>query len=65
MSRQPWSNHQAAAEQVKADKLHALATLSRTRDSELPAVATAAESGFRDVAVVFWNGLFAGIGRIL
>jgi tripartite-type tricarboxylate transporter receptor subunit TctC len=52
-------NHQVAAEQVKAGKLRALATLSRTRDSALPAVPTAAESGFRDVAVEFWNGLFA------
>ena len=53
------ANHQVAAEQVKIGKLRALATLSRTRDSALPAVPTAAESGFRDVAVEFWNGLFA------
>jgi tripartite-type tricarboxylate transporter receptor subunit TctC len=53
------ANYQVAAEQVKIGKLRALATLSRTRDSALPAVPTAAESGFRDVAVEFWNGLFA------
>jgi tripartite-type tricarboxylate transporter receptor subunit TctC len=54
-----WVNYQVAAEHVRAGKLRALATPSRTRTDALPEVPTVAESGYQDVEVEFWNGLFA------
>jgi tripartite-type tricarboxylate transporter receptor subunit TctC len=47
------------AEQLKAGKLHALATGSRTRAEALPDVPTVAASGYEDFDVEQWFGLFA------
>jgi tripartite-type tricarboxylate transporter receptor subunit TctC len=46
-------------EQLKAGKLRALATASRTRIEALPDVPTVAEAGYKDYEVDIWNGLFA------
>ena len=47
------------AEQVKADKLRALATTSPTRIEQLPKVPTVAESGFKDFESEIWFGVMA------
>jgi tripartite-type tricarboxylate transporter receptor subunit TctC len=46
-------------EQLKAGKLRALASASRTRSEPLPDVPTIAESGYKDYEVDFWNGVLA------
>jgi tripartite-type tricarboxylate transporter receptor subunit TctC len=46
-------------EYLKAGKLRALASASRTRSALLPEVPTLAESGYGDVVDEFWNGLLA------
>jgi tripartite-type tricarboxylate transporter receptor subunit TctC len=46
-------------EQLKAGKLHALATASRKRDESLPDVPTVVESGYDDITVDFWQGVVA------
>jgi hypothetical protein len=45
------------SEQLKAGKLRALATASRTRIEPLPDVPTVAESGYEDYEVDVWLGL--------
>jgi len=52
-------NYVAAAEQIKAGKLRALATPSRTRIEPLPDAPTVAESGYKNYEMNVWNGLFA------
>jgi tripartite-type tricarboxylate transporter receptor subunit TctC len=47
------------AEQLKAGKLRALATWSRTRIESLAEVPTVAESGYRDYEMDEWNGVLA------
>ena len=47
------------AEQVKAGKLRSLAVAAQARIESLPNVPTIAESGYRNVAIEVWNGLFA------
>jgi tripartite-type tricarboxylate transporter receptor subunit TctC len=47
------------AEQLKAGKLRALATWSRTRIESLPEVPTIAESGYKDYEMDEWNGVLA------
>ncbi len=46
-------------EQLKAGKLRALASASRTRSEPLPDVPTVAESGYKDYEIDFWNGVLA------
>jgi len=46
-------------EQLRAGKLRALATASRTRSEPLPDVPTIAESGYKDYETDFWNGVVA------
>jgi tripartite-type tricarboxylate transporter receptor subunit TctC len=46
-------------EQLKAGKLRALATGSRTRIAPLPDVPTVVESGYKDYEADFWIGPFA------
>jgi tripartite-type tricarboxylate transporter receptor subunit TctC len=46
-------------EQLKAGRLRALASASRTRSEALPDVPTVAESGYKDFETDFWNGLLA------
>jgi tripartite-type tricarboxylate transporter receptor subunit TctC len=53
------SEYPTVAEQLKAGKLRALASLSRTRIESLPDVPTVAESGYRNLDEVVWYGLFA------
>jgi tripartite-type tricarboxylate transporter receptor subunit TctC len=52
-------DYPAAAGQLQAGKLRALATGSRERVKELPDVATIAEQGFKDYELDIWYGLFA------
>ncbi len=54
-----FGNYTDAAEQLKAGKLHALATAARTRIEPLPEVPTVAESGYQDYEVDVWFGIFA------
>lgn len=49
----------SALAQVKAGKLRALAVTSATRSTSLPNVPTVAESGYRNVDVSTWYGIFA------
>ncbi|CAG9171149.1 tripartite tricarboxylate transporter substrate binding protein [Cupriavidus respiraculi] len=49
----------SALAQIKAGKLRALAVTSAARSSSLPDVPTAAESGYKEVDVSTWYGLFA------
>jgi tripartite-type tricarboxylate transporter receptor subunit TctC len=51
--------YSTVAEQLKAGKLRALATGSRTRIDSLPAVPTVAESGYADYEVDQWLGVLA------
>jgi tripartite-type tricarboxylate transporter receptor subunit TctC len=53
------STSSSAMEQIKAGKLRALATTSRTRAEELPDVPTVAEFGFKDYEADIMNGLVA------
>ena len=54
-----FTDYSTLAQQLKAGKLHALATGSRTRAEALPDVPTVAESGYKDYDVEQWFGLFA------
>lgn len=49
----------SALAQVKAGKLRALAVTSATRSTSLPNVPTVAESGYKNVDVSTWYGIFA------
>ncbi|CAG2135224.1 tripartite tricarboxylate transporter substrate binding protein [Cupriavidus plantarum] len=49
----------SALAQVKAGKLRVLAVTSATRSTSLPNVPTVAESGYKDVDVSTWYGIFA------
>jgi tripartite-type tricarboxylate transporter receptor subunit TctC len=49
----------SAAEQLKAGKLRALATASRSRIEPLPDVPTVAESGYQDYEADTWFGVVA------
>jgi tripartite-type tricarboxylate transporter receptor subunit TctC len=51
------SDYPGAAEQLKAGKLRALATVSRTRVEVLPDVPTVAEFGYRDTEADLWFGV--------
>ena len=52
-------SYSTVSEQLKAGKLRALATVSRTRIEALPEVPTVAESGYKGFEVENWFGLFA------
>jgi tripartite-type tricarboxylate transporter receptor subunit TctC len=52
-------SYPAVAAQVNAGKLRVVATASRTRIEPLPEVPTIAESGYKDIEVDAWFGLFA------
>jgi tripartite-type tricarboxylate transporter receptor subunit TctC len=52
-------SYSTMAEQLKAGKLRALATWSRTRIEPLPEVPTVAESGYKDYEMDEWNGVLA------
>jgi tripartite-type tricarboxylate transporter receptor subunit TctC len=54
-----FGTYSSASEHVKAGKLRALATASRTRLEALPDVPTVDELGFRDYEVDLWYGLVA------
>jgi tripartite-type tricarboxylate transporter receptor subunit TctC len=47
---------------IQQGKIRALAVTSDTRNSKLPDVPTMAESGFPQLALTFWAGLFAPAG---
>ncbi|UZN51374.1 tripartite tricarboxylate transporter substrate binding protein [Cupriavidus cauae] len=49
----------SAMAQIKAGKLRALAVTSATRSTSLPDVPTLAESGYKQVDVSTWYGIFA------
>jgi tripartite-type tricarboxylate transporter receptor subunit TctC len=53
------ATYSTSAEQLKADKLRALAAATRSRIELLPDVPTVAESGYKDYEVDFWLALFA------
>jgi tripartite-type tricarboxylate transporter receptor subunit TctC len=53
------SDYPGAAEQLKAGKLRALATASRTHFEALSGVPTAAEAGYEDIEDDLWFGLAA------
>jgi tripartite-type tricarboxylate transporter receptor subunit TctC len=52
----------AAAQNIKAGKLRALAVLARERSAALPDVPTAAEAGLPDFDVTTWYGVLAPAG---
>jgi tripartite-type tricarboxylate transporter receptor subunit TctC len=52
----------AAAQNIKAGKLRALAVLAPQRSSALPEVPTAAEAGLPDLDVTTWYGVLAPAG---
>jgi tripartite-type tricarboxylate transporter receptor subunit TctC len=52
-------SYSTMAEQLKAGKLRALATWSRTRIESLPEVPTVAESGYKDYEMDEWSGVLA------
>jgi tripartite-type tricarboxylate transporter receptor subunit TctC len=52
-------DYAGVAEQLKAGKLRALATGSRTRIELLPGVPTASESGYTDYEAELWIGVVA------
>jgi tripartite-type tricarboxylate transporter receptor subunit TctC len=54
-----FTDYATLAEQLKAGKLRALATGSRTRAEALPDVPTVTESGYKDYQWEQWYGLFA------
>jgi tripartite-type tricarboxylate transporter receptor subunit TctC len=47
---------------IRAGRLRALAVMSRARIPDLPDVPTASESGFPELVVTTWTGLFAPAG---
>jgi tripartite-type tricarboxylate transporter receptor subunit TctC len=47
---------------IQASKVRALAVLSKQRESSLPNVPTARESGIENVEVMSWYGIFAPAG---
>jgi tripartite-type tricarboxylate transporter receptor subunit TctC len=53
------TGYTAVVEQLKAGKLRALATSSRTRIEPLPEVPTVAESGYKDYEAAQWYGVLA------
>jgi tripartite-type tricarboxylate transporter receptor subunit TctC len=53
------SDYSGGAEQLKAGKLRALATLSRTHFDVLPDVPSIAEAGFDEIEDDLWFGLVA------
>jgi tripartite-type tricarboxylate transporter receptor subunit TctC len=53
------ADYSGVAEQLKAGKLRALATTSRTRIEPLPDVPTVVESGYKDYELDIWNGVLA------
>src|SRR5262250_73015 len=55
----PLTRYSGVAAQLKAGKLRALASASRTRSESLPSVPTVAESGLKGFEADNWNGLFA------
>jgi len=52
-------SYSTMAEQIRAGKLRALATASRTRIEPLPEVPTVAESGYKDYEMDYWYGVLA------
>jgi tripartite-type tricarboxylate transporter receptor subunit TctC len=52
-------SYSTMAEHLKAGKLRALATGSRTRIESLPEVPTVAESGYKDFEMDYWDGVLA------
>ena len=54
-----FTNYSEAVEHIKAGKLRALASASRTRIEPLPDVPTVAEMGFKDYEVEVWFGILA------
>ena len=54
-----FTDYPTLAEQLKAGKLRALATGSRTRAEALPDVPTVAESGYKDYDMEQWFGVSA------
>ena len=54
-----FTSYSSASEQLKAGKLRALATMTRTRIDAVPDVPTVAESGYPDYEAEPWFGLFA------
>jgi tripartite-type tricarboxylate transporter receptor subunit TctC len=54
-----FANYAEVAEQIKAGKLRALATSSRTRIEPLPDVPTVAEFGYKDYEADLWYGVVA------
>ena len=52
-------SYSTASEQLKAGKLRALATFSRTRIEALPELPTVAESGYSDSEMDEWLGMLA------
>jgi tripartite-type tricarboxylate transporter receptor subunit TctC len=57
-----FTDYASLAEQLKAGRLRALATGSRTRIAELPDVPTVTESGYPDYEVNIWFGALAPKG---
>jgi tripartite-type tricarboxylate transporter receptor subunit TctC len=53
------TSYTSSAEQLKAGKLRALATATRTRIEPLPDVPTIAESGYENYEVDYWAGVLA------
>jgi tripartite-type tricarboxylate transporter receptor subunit TctC len=53
------TTYSTVAEQLKAGKLHALATTSATRIEAMPNVPTVDESGYKGFALNIWYGLVA------
>jgi tripartite-type tricarboxylate transporter receptor subunit TctC len=53
------ADYSSSAEHLKAGKLRAIATASRTRLEALPDLPTVAESGYQDFEVDLWWGLYA------
>jgi tripartite-type tricarboxylate transporter receptor subunit TctC len=51
-----------AEEQIKANKVRALAITSRTRKEALPDVPTVAEAGLTGYEVEYWDGIYAPAG---
>jgi len=56
-----FGNYRDVREQINAGKLRALASSTRTRIEALPDVPTLAESGYKDIEVDNWFGLFAPV----
>jgi len=54
-----FATYSNVAEHLKLDKLHVLATATRTRIASLPEVPTVAESGYKDYEVDSWFGVVA------